>query len=391
MKISAKFFSQESIKNEIKIYSIDLKKNREKYENTAHLISYIYEVQKKYNLEFQESFENVFIFFTNLHEISENDTNILNIKNQINSGVTKRVIFYMLDMDWIVENDIQIQIKNKFEKIFKNHLDKITITFTNVNWKFDWGNIKCVYNLGAFPYVINRNIKAFTNYDLKLNREKIFYTTQNRIRPARLFLYDYLIENDLLKHFEYSFFTLQEKELGKNIFTWDDIIGSDEGLRSENKVYEIKKFENETIECGHKDVQLINFEKSLNTYFDVIFETSYNNSKVFPFSEKTFKPILSKKPFILFAGQDCYNALIQMGFKPYKELIDYETYSKIDNTKMRLEFVCDSIKKVCELGIENAKRYFIEQEETIEYNYNKLIELLDKNDKTFINLFGELK
>lgn len=385
-KINVKFYSQESVKGNLSVYSIDIIKNKHIYQNNAALISNLYELEKKYDVEFCESFENVCIFYSNFEAIN-NDINLINIVNKVKLGETKKVIFFQLDMNWSTGDDAVEKIENILTNYFGEHINKVILTITGLSSKHKWNKIKPIYNLGFFTYVLNKNINEGKKYDLQItNRKKWFYTTQNRIRPVRLHLYDYLIENNLLEQFEYSFFSIIENT-NKEYVNWNDIIGSDEGLKTDRDFYLVKKFDNENLQDGHKDTQLVNFEKSLNTYIDLIFETSYNIYDVFPFSEKSFKGILSKKPFILFGGPDIYKGMEQLGFKNYDELIDTNEYSKYFNTKDRLKIVLESIKKICKLDIAEVEKYYIEQKEKIEHNYNRLIELINDNDKQFLNLF----
>jgi hypothetical protein len=386
-KINVKFFSQESFRGNLSIYSIDIRKNRYIYESRASLISNLFEIEKKYDVEFCESYENVCVFYSNLEALNNNDKNLINIQNKLELGKTKRVIFFQLDMNWSIADNAVEQIENKLTNYFGVHISKVILTITGLSSKHKWNKIQPKYNLGFFTYVFNKNINEGKKYDLQItNRNKWFYTTQNRIRPARLYLYDYLIENNLLEQFEYSFFSITEN-INKEYVSWNDIIGSDEELKTDRDFYPIKRFDNENLQCGHKDTQVVNFEKSLNTYIDLIFETTYNVLNVFPFSEKSFKGILSKKPFILFGGPNIYKGMEQLGFKNYDELIDTNEYSKHHNTKDRLKIVLESVKKICILDIADVRKYYIEQKEKIEHNYNRLIELINDNDNEFLDLF----
>lgn len=387
-KINVKFFSQESVNGNLSIYSIDIRKNRNKYETDYALLANLYELEKKYEVEFVDSYENVCIFYSNINAIENSDINLINISNKLKSGETKQVLFYQLDMNWSTGENSASEIENILLHYFGDNINKVKLTITGLNWKHNWNRIKPIYNLGFFTYVLNKNIFESKNYNLETTeRNKWIYTTHNRVRPVRLYLYDYLIENNLLDKFEYSFFPVKKSE-GVEFINWNDIIGSDEGMKTQRDFYPTKVFENENIKDGHKDVQLVNFEKSLNTYIDLIFETTYNVENIFPFSEKSFKGIISKKPFILFGGQDIYIGMEKLGFKNYNDLIDVQKYSEQSNAKDRMAVIFESINNICRMDIESLKNYFIQQRKKIEYNYNVLIELINKNDKQFLELFN---
>jgi hypothetical protein len=90
--------------------------------------------------------------------------------------------------------------------------------------------------------VIDRNIQLGKNYNLlNLSREKHFITTQNAPRASRIYLYDFLIKNNLLDKFEYSFFVTQNKEY----LMWQDVIGGTDNLQPLTGKYLKKNFDNE--------------------------------------------------------------------------------------------------------------------------------------------------
>ena len=78
----------------------------------------------------------------------------------------------------------------------------------------------------------------------------------------------------------------------------------------------------------------------------------------------------------------------EFGFYTFDELIDSEKYESIENIKERLVFVCDSIKEICEWDLNKLENYFVNQKNNIEHNYNRLKELIDENDKKFLELFN---
>ena len=67
------------------------------------------------------------------------------------------------------------------------------------------------------------------------------------------------------------------------------------------------------------------------TWISVIAETLHNNKIFFP-TEKTAKPMLSNKPFIVLAGKHFLKNLKSLGFKTFSPVID-ESYDEIDDLK----------------------------------------------------------
>jgi hypothetical protein len=69
------------------------------------------------------------------------------------------------------------------------------------------------------------------------------------------------------------------------------------------------------------------------TAYSVVAETQYDNELTF-FSEKTFKPMLARRLFIMFAGQYYLKNLRSLGFKTFDGIID-ETYDTVADPYIR--------------------------------------------------------
>jgi hypothetical protein len=78
------------------------------------------------------------------------------------------------------------------------------------------------------------------------------------------------------------------------------------------------------------------------TYYSVIAETNYENGYSF-FTEKTAKPIIAKRLFIMFAGQHYLRNLRSMGFKTFDGIID-ESYDEIADESTRWEMATTQLK-----------------------------------------------
>ena len=327
--------------------------------------------------------ENVLIFFNNLMELS-NSNLLKELKIKFDIGSLKRLILFSEDMDFIQNQSTIDTIVKNLNDIFQNHIDKIKITLLSKSWNLNWGNIFTSNNLGCLSMVIDRNIQLGKNYNLlNLSREKHFITTQNAPRASRMYLYDFLIKNNLLDKFEYSFFVTQNKEY----LMWQDVIGGTDNLQPLTGKYLKKNFDNENIVNPLEDLQLVNFTKELNTYFSVLMETSYCTSEnYYGISEKSFKGFSIKKPFLLFASAGAYKGLTELGFKMYDNIFDLSYMHKTSHYE-RLEGFTNEIKRICELPINEIQKLYIDNLETIEYNYNNLTNLIEKEKSDFLNLF----
>jgi hypothetical protein len=109
--------------------------------------------------------------------------------------------------------------------------------------------------------------------------------------------------------------------------------------------------------------------KYLNTSFwHIVTETVFNENKLH-LTEKIFKPIVTKRPFILASSTGALNYLKSYGFKTFDQWID-ESYDNISDPDERLEKISDELEKLCNLTQNELMTMYKEMTEILEYNHN---------------------
>jgi hypothetical protein len=122
-----------------------------------------------------------------------------------------------------------------------------------------------------------------------------------------------------------------------------------------------------------------------NTYFSLVTETS------FPFvrfhygnfynshtevgrilSEKIFKPVGLKHPFVVVSNPKTLELLRTLGYKTFSPWID-ESYDLIEDDAERLLAIAKEVKRLCELNPDELSEFFINCREICEFNYNVMI------------------
>jgi hypothetical protein len=356
-----------------------------------NLKSTIFDVKDKFNLNYIESTETIFIFFSHsLLDVSRSLHRFAlfnDINQQLNYNTTKRVILYCEDMDWCRDSTYEDEVETNFIDFFGSNISKIQFTLANLNWKFKWNRLNVKYNLGCLTYVLNKNIKESEKYNLdRLDRTKKLFTVNNEPRGVRLYFYKYLIDNKLLNEFDCSFFF---KYQHKKEITWLNVEGGGDALPALTDRFPVITFDNESNDDYYKKIKIINFSKVINSYVDVVIETSLFDKNFYSFSEKSFKSIIAKKPFIIFGSDSTYRGLKQLGFQTYDDLIDVDRLEngfKEWQFKERMQYFFESVNKLCSKDLEYYKKYYILNKEKIEYNYNHLNKLLESNYLEFKNL-----
>lgn len=123
----------------------------------------------------------------------------------------------------------------------------------------------------------------------------------------------------------------------------------------------------------------INFNGSENylyesTYFSVVSETNYftkQNPTTF-FSEKIFKPMINRHPFIVVSTPGFLSKLRALGYKTFSPWID-ESYDLESNDAVRMKMIVEEIHRLCMLD-ENLLQDFLNKTLQIcDHNYYKLL------------------
>jgi len=118
-------------------------------------------------------------------------------------------------------------------------------------------------------------------------------------------------------------------------------------------------------------------KKHLNP-FQVVSEASfgdiYGQGQCF-LSEKTFKPISAFHPFIIIGDRGSLAYIKEMGYKTFDKWWD-ESYDTLP-TWERLEAITNIIKKLSSMDKTELLKMYIDMEDVLVYNYNKLNENCD--------------
>ena len=242
--------------------------------------------------------------------------------------------------------------------------------------------LKLVEYYPAWFSLVNLNIQEYINTNTK--KEKLFTFFNGYTRPHRLKALNFLNQNNLLEHCEWTWVSDAVDGLDKNLHSV--VPKSAEGHTN--------YLEYSTSKNPGKE-----FYKMLDaTYFDLIAETFYSHEdernlkynwwdSVF-FSEKIVRSILHKRPFLLIGNKHSLEKLRSMGFKTFPQLFD-ESYDHMNDNK-RLQYVLDQLLN---LRIDDLHSKINSNEITniVEHNYLRLKEIVkfenNENVKRIHTLF----
>ena len=107
-----------------------------------------------------------------------------------------------------------------------------------------------------------------------------------------------------------------------------------------------------------------------NILVDVVVESHVTGHTFFP-TEKTVRPMLLKKPFIVFGSRDYLEYLRQMGFRTFSDFWaeDYDGYEHRDRL-LKIQKLLDSIASKSRVELEQM---YWDMQYTLDHNYNLLM------------------
>lgn len=119
-----------------------------------------------------------------------------------------------------------------------------------------------------------------------------------------------------------------------------------------------------------------------NACLSVVAETHFLNGDIVWITEKTFKAIANKHPFIMSSVQQSLAYLRSIGFKTFEEYMLVEDYDTIIDQQARL----DAVVKNTKYFIENKHKYATEINADVEHNFKRFCEYCDAERKKLTNV-----
>lgn len=120
------------------------------------------------------------------------------------------------------------------------------------------------------------------------------------------------------------------------------------------------------------------FEMIQESFVYVATETVFHYPSTF-LSEKSFKGITAKRPFILVAAPFSLQYLRTLGFKTFSEYWD-ESYDLEVDPEQRMLKIIELLNSLCQLNLSDLTKLLIEMESVLQYNFSYYQNLLFNNE-----------
>lgn len=219
--------------------------------------------------------------------------------------------------------------------------------------------------------------------------EKTFLCYNSRWRPHRASLYAIFHKLDLLKYSYYSM--ADQSEYISWVHYWYSpnnlrLSGEDVAKRLSISAVDITQLGNmvplqidDMSNSNDKTLLILPASSDLHhkTLISVVTETKFHTNDVF-FTEKTWKPIGNKHPFIIVGPYKSLYYLKQKGYKTFSDFFD-ESYDLEENPTERLLKIGSVCADINSWTDEKKKSFFTESQTIIEHNYNLLKSVEFKN------------
>lgn len=217
-------------------------------------------------------------------------------------------------------------------------------------------------------YALNYNKQVIKDYTYD-------YITFNRLvsndRSYRCYFVSKLAEELLLEHGQVSFGLATEQA------SWQEEIADVNTKLSTKAIDHIKLhlpstpliIDNEKVlGSASADIPRSNYYLKIDSLWHVVTETVFYYDKLH-LTEKIFKPIVMKQPFMLLGAVGNLAYLKSYGFKTFDGIID-ESYDTIIDNDQRTEAVVAQIAWYCALSVEEKRSVIEAIAPIVEYNFH---------------------
>ena len=235
------------------------------------------------------------------------------------------------------------------------------------------GNTLGEYYFSFWIYFVYENLHKYTDfntYDIKvpmkhymcLNRKPHRHRIEliNEIKDAKLLDYGYVsYGTDKIR----DLITLS-KDI-KNI-EGDIAVGGDVGIT------------NDINSLGHQDNwnnHFLNVVSETTTYTDVFL------------TEKTLKPIVGRRPFIILGDRNIYKLLQDLGFDTFEDM--YGTGHSLGFTEQRINWIVSNLKDLINKGDAHLPELFESLKPRLEHNFENFVRIAKINRKNIENLLDK--
>jgi len=226
--------------------------------------------------------------------------------------------------------------------------------------------------LNTFLQDLVKNKKKSFHY--MSNRYKKFSMLCRRHRPWRTYLFSSLVDSKLINEFKFSYHGVDNSKA----LTTENIVSETE-LATNKKL--TTNFKNILERRPFGTVKRTDIYASISDSIylsDIHLAIEHNNQDepdydpLIPHhifvSEKTYKPIITKKPFIVFSKPGFLDAMRQIGFQTFHPYIN-EEYDNIVDYDVKIDKIIKEVQRISNLKKEDYENLLEQCQPIVKHNY----------------------
>lgn len=253
----------------------------------------------------------------------------------------------------ILANSEKSKLKNKWCKDNKV-----------LDWYFFFHGFACLYWYQHYKFYPPVDTSNFTHLFITYN-----HLLDNN-RSYRLTLLAHLIDNQLDTHGLISAPLLSNEQIIRN-----ELYSNTSLLSLESKLLIKKTLQqncnNFILDTSKPTGELsanININLNCKSFINLVTETVFYGDSLH-LTEKIFKPIICKQPFILVSTPKNLSYLKSYGFQTFDKWVD-ESYDNEMNNDTRIKMIVSELKRLSKLSMDRLRKMQTEMQEVLNYNYN---------------------
>jgi len=279
-----------------------------------------------------------------------------------------------------------LYIEQYYDQFLKDNLDCEDAKFEKVfGYSF--------FHSDSYFNILKNNIKLNTN---DTSKHKNFVCYNSQFRPHRVFLVSELLRRNLVNTSyvsmigTYKDFPDTDLEYSKTVLEEFFLkIQIDTEIVNHCRSY-LNHWQPMLLDKDRSTVDISTFDLAhyQDTFFSVVTETGMGNP--LRVTEKIFKPISNRHPFLLVGCTGTLKYLRSIGYYTFPEMFD-ESYDDIEDMSLRLLEVINQIEKFCQLSETEKNIRFNLVADKLEHNYNLFMNgYANKHTDEFNNLLTQI-
>lgn len=243
--------------------------------------------------------------------------------------------------------------------------------------------------------LVSKKCAIKKNYEYKIKlKEKKFVCFNLGHRGHRIILFSKMVNRDLYNLGFYSFEGFYKgwiNQIDWSHFDWE----TKETFLKMEKMFPIRLNINNARK-NPVDISEGDYYYHEESYFSLITETTYyqksNNISLLSyldcqfFSEKTYRAIHLKHPFVLVSFPGALDKLKELGYQTFHPYIN-ESYDREYDDEKRLDIIVDEVDRLCNLTNEEYIEWQQNIKNILDHNYNILMQTRDYSYNSDIDLW----